>query len=183
MTAARLIRRIEEKAKISSISSVSGKRAMRGRSRRRASVYALILGIAVGMVLSIPVLASPHPQGYQWPPTAQVEFATAGFEPWKVTESGVASLPSDCTTMLVDMDSTFPAAVWVVPHNATINYNSSVGSPSFYYWSGATPTEHVSAVVSITNPTAGVWLVVFDPSSNQTGQASWGFVFSASNCP
>lgn len=183
MTAAELIRRIEEKAKISSIYLVPGKRAMRGRSRRRTFVYPLIMGIAVGMVLSIPVLASPHPQGYQWPDRNQVEFATAGFGPWTVDASGVASLPSNCTTMLVDMDSTFPAEVWVVPHNATINYNSSEGSPSYYYWSGPTPTEHISAIVSISNPAAGVWLAVRDPSSNQTGQASWGFVFSASDCP
>jgi hypothetical protein len=176
-------RRFQEKAKKSKVVSAKVSRPMTGLPQRHVPLYSLLLGLGLGAVISILILASSPPQGHQWPPAAQVEFATAGFGPWKVAASGTASLPADCTTMLVDMDSTFPASVWVVPHNATIDYNTTVGSPEYYYWSGATPTEHVSAVVSISNPAAGVWLAVFDPSSNRTGQASWGFAFSANDCP
>jgi hypothetical protein len=182
-TGAELTRRTREKAKKSKVVSGWVNRPMKGRLRRHPPVYAFLLGIGLGAVISVLILASSPPQGYRWPPAAQVEFATAGFEPKEIAGSGVASMPSDCTTMLVDMDSTIPVGVWVVPHGATINYNSSVGSPWYYYWSGPTPTEHVSTVISISSRGTGIWLALFDPSPNQGGQASWGFVFSASDCP
>ena len=84
--------------------------------------------------------------------------------------------------MLVDIDSQVPVNVWVTPHGTSIDFNSTVPLTPYYYWSGLTPIEHLSTVVTVANPASGVSLTVFDPSYKASGMASFGFVFSANDC-
>jgi len=90
-------------------------------------------------------------------------------------------VPSDCTTLLVDLDGAVPTNLWVVAamHASGIN-NSTLASA--YYSSGAMPQVHVHAVVQVTDPAAGVGVTVFNPSYNESGRVTFGFVFSASDC-
>jgi hypothetical protein len=153
-------------------------------SRRSAPVYGIVSGVAVGAIVTFLVLATtPAQSGYSWPPASRVENASSNFEPRTTAGIGIEILAPDCTTMLVDMDSTMPASVWVVPHGAPINYNETTPSPGNYHWSGNTPVEHLSVVVSITNPAAGFTIGVFDASYTENGTAYFGFAFSASDCP
>ena len=104
------------------------------------------------------------------------------FEPRDWVIAGVGPVASDCTSLLVDLDSAVPTNLWVVAamHDSDVN-NTTLASA--YYSSGAMPLEHVSAVVQITDPAAGVAVTVFNPSYNESGRVSFGFVFSAPNCP
>ncbi len=143
----------------------------------------ILSGVVVGVVATILILAtSPGPPGIQWPPANQVENNSAMFQPRGWVVVGVGPVASECSTLLVDLDSAVPANLWVVAamHNSDVN-NTTLTSA--YYSSGAMPVEHVHAVVQIMDPAAGVAVAVFNPSYNESGRVSFGFVFSVPNCP
>jgi hypothetical protein len=157
---------------------------MQALSRRRGEVFAILLGIAIGCIVTVVVLATAtRPPGYQWPPASQVEGSSVNFQTRGTGIVGTGELPPDCTLMLADLDSTIPVVLWVTPHTEGVVSNGSLTISSYYYWSGDTPVTHVSAVVTITDPAAGANLVVFNPSANQSGVAYFGFAFSAGDCP
>ena len=132
--------------------------------------------------MAIVTLAASPPPVIHWPATAQVEYMGANFTPRTNAGESIEVLASDCTTMLADVDSSVPTSVWVTPWHTPIDFNNTAPPTAYYYWSGLTPIEHVSTVVTVANPAAGVALTVFDASYNESGPASFGFVFSASDC-
>jgi hypothetical protein len=133
--------------------------------------------------VAVLVLATSPPPGIHWPPAVEVENMGTNFTPRTMAGAEIAVLPSDCTTMLVDVDSKVPTNVWAAPLGTPINFNATSFQAPFYFWSGSVPVEHLSVVVSISNPSAGISLTLFDPSYNLSGYASFGFAFSASDCP
>lgn len=151
-------------------------------SRRAARVAPVLLGVAIGTLVAVLTLATSSAPAIQWPPAQQVEFLGANFTPRTSVTGSERVLPSDCATMLVDVDSTVPTNVWVTPWHTPVDFNGTAPPAPSYYWSGLTPVEHLSTVVTVTNPSAGVALTVLDASYNQSGPASFGFVFSASDC-
>jgi len=106
----------------------------------------------------------------------------ANFSPRSTAVGGISVLPSDCTTMLVDVDSHVPVSVGAAPHGTQIDLNATSFGAPFYFWSGSVPLEPLSVVLSVSDPGAGVSLTSFDPSYDQGGNASFGFVFSANDC-
>lgn len=155
-------------------------------SRRREPAYAILSGIAVGAIVTVLVLAtSPAPAEYPWPPVSQVEGYTVHFtEDGSVTRGGTGRLPSDCTRMLVDLTSTVPVTLWVTDlAGASVPSNGTPPSiPSYNYWSGSAAVTVVSTVVAMAPPDT-FWMVVYDGDEYPTGTASFGFWFSASDCP
>ena len=154
--------------------------------RPRGPAYAILSGIAVGSVVAILVLVYAHaPAGYQWPPTSQVEGWTVRFTEDGSAVRGDTGLPPDCTTMLVDLDSTVAVTLWVIPSGPV--YLPSNGTPpsfpSYLYWSGSVGVTHVNTVIMVTDTENGVALVVFDGNEYPTGVASFGYWFTASDCP
>ena len=152
-------------------------------ARPRAWVIALLVGLVIGSIVVVLTFATSPPPGIQWPPAAQVENMGTTFTPRTVAGGGVSALPSDCTRMLVDVDSNVPVTAWVTPHDTPIDFNRTAAPPSSYYWTGVIPVEHLGVVVKITDPSAGFSLTVFDPSYHQSGSATFGSAFSASDCP
>ena len=156
---------------------------MMASSHGRRAVYAVLPGIAIGAVVTVILLATAtQPAVYYWPSASQVETTSVTFAGRGVGLFGTGGLPSDCTTMLVDLDSTLPVVLWVIPHSESVATNGTPTIASYYYWSGETPVSHVSSVATVTDPANGIDFVVFDPA-NLTGTASAGAAFSASDCP
>jgi len=145
---------------------------------------AILAGIALGVVVAVLILAtSPRPSSIKWPPASQVEATGANLTPRAQAGGGVAALASDCTTALVDVDAHLPVEVWLAPAGTPINYNATAFPAPFYFWSGANPVEHLSVVVTVSDPNEGFSLTVFDPSYTQSGPASFGIWFSGNGCP
>lgn len=156
---------------------------MAGFSRLRSRALSTVGGIAIGSIVAILALAASPVSVIHWPATAQVEYMGTNFTPRTMAGGSVEVLASDCTTMLVDVDSSVPTYVWATPWRTPIDFNNTAPPAASYYWSGLAPVEHVSTVVTVSNPAAGVALTVFDASYNESGPASFGFVFSANDCP
>ena len=134
--------------------------------------------------MAVLILATaPRPTGFQWPPASQVENISGPINPLNAAVVFWGPLASNCTTMLVDLDSTLPAVVWVTPHITDVLSNLTARGNGTYYWSGITPVSHLSTVVSITDPAGGLDLIVLNASENLTGDFSFGSVFSANGCP
>ena len=85
--------------------------------------------------------------------------------------------------MLVDVDSSAPTNVGVAVWDTPRELNSIAPPAAYCDWSGIPPIEHVGTVVPVATPAAGVTLTVFDTSDNESGPTSFGFVFSANDCP
>ena len=162
---------------------IDGDRLMAGFSRLRSRVLPAIVGIAIGSIVALVTLAATPLPLIHWPATAQVEYMGTDFTPRTMAGGSVEVLASDCTAMLVDVDSSVPTFVWATPWRTPIDFKNMAPPLTSYYWSGLAPVEHVSTVVTVSNPAAGVSLTVFDASFNESGPASFGFVFSANDCP
>lgn len=152
-------------------------------SRPRSRVLPIAVGIVIGAIVAVATLAASPVPVFHWPAAAQVEANGLNLTPRAMESVSVEVLASDCTTMLVDVDSTVPTYVWVTPWHTPIDFNNTAPPATSYYWSGLAPVEHVSAVVTVSNPSAGVAVTVFDASYNESGPGAFGFVFSASDCP
>ncbi len=149
----------------------------------RRPIFGASVGAAVGAVLTAVILMmSSSSAGYQWPPQKSILFLGGSFTPRTMAGGGVAALPSDCNLMLIGVNSTVPLEVWLAPHGADINFTSGTSSPRYYYWSGTTPLEQLRTVVSLTNPAQGFSFTLFDPSNSESGNATWGYAFSSSDC-
>jgi hypothetical protein len=163
--------------------TIVGHLIMARLTRRRAPTLPLLVGIVTGSIVTVLVLATSPAPGIQWPPAAQVEFMGTTFTPRGVAGGGVSALAPDCTTMLVDVDSSVPTNVWAAPLGTPINFNATQFPAPFYYWSGPIPVGHISVVVTVSDPSAGISLTLLDASFNLSGPAHFGFAFSASDCP
>lgn len=155
---------------------------LRRRARRRHA-FAIALGVAVGMLFVVLALASSlPPSGYNWPPASRVESNSMAISgPAGRGGIGAGAEPADCTTMLLDLDSTGRVQLWVIPQTEGYSSNISVPIPFFYYWTGTTGATHISTVVTITDPADGIAMVL-QTSGGENGTAYFGFVFSASDC-
>ena len=156
---------------------------MAGFPRLRSRFLPTVVGIAIGTIVTIVTLAATPLPVIHWPTTAQVEFMGGDLLPRTMAAGSVEVLPSDCTTMLVDVDSPVPTYVCATPWHTPIDFNNTAPPSAFYHWSGLAPVDHVSTVVAVSSPPAGVALTVFDASYNESGSVSFGFAFTANDCP
>jgi hypothetical protein len=156
---------------------------MTGNSRPYARIAPALLGVLIGALVVVLTLSTAPPPGIPWPAASQVEDLGSSFTPRGTAGEGVPVLAADCTTMLVDVNSNVSTNVWAAPHGTPIDFNATSFPAPFYYWSGSIPVEHLSVVVTVSNPSMGISLTFFDPSYNQSGHVSFGFAFSASDCP
>lgn len=91
-------------------------------------------------------------------------------------------MSSSCTLMLVDMDSNFPATVWVTANQVRVDVNSTTNSPAYYFWSGPVGVVSLSVVVFLPHPSDGWAITVYDSSANQSGHAAFGNWFPPNGC-
>lgn len=150
----------------------------------RGPAFALSIGASVGAVISLLILAStlPTSTGYHWPTAAQVEDAGAYFTPG--ISGGLASeaVGNNCTTMLADVNSNVSIEVWVTPWNTAVNPGTPEPPASYYYWSGLAGLKNLSTILTITDPSGGVALSLYDATENQSGSAQFGYVFEQPDC-
>jgi hypothetical protein len=151
----------------------------------RGPEYAILSGVAAGAIVVVLILATSPAlfAGYQWPPAGQVEGWSVRFAQPGIYQDGSGQLASDCTTMLAELDSNAPVTLWVIPYIEMVNSSIPPTISSYYYWSGGTPVSHISTVVTITDPAAGINMVVYDSSELSNIIVHFGFWFSASDCP
>ena len=150
----------------------------------RGPVYALLVGASLGAVVSLLILAStlPTSTGYHWPTAAQVESVSSYFTPGTSAGLGSQAVGNNCTTMLAAVNSNVSIEVWVTPWNTAVNPGSPEPPASYYFWSGLAGLKNLSKILTITDPSGGVALSLYDATENQSGSAQFGYVFEQPDC-
>ena len=150
-------------------------------SRQRGASYGAAAGAVVGAIVAVLVLSlGSAPLEYQWPAS---DTPLGGYLAPGTTEGfGLFALPTDCSSMLIDLNSTVPAMVWAAPWGTPVNFNATSFGGPFYFWSGAVAVDHLSVVVSILRPGAGMSVTVRDTSATENGSALFNIWFPSSGC-